>query len=235
MIWLINAVSGKVMANMVGHEEEVLYAEFTKHDKGKHIVSCSSDKTLRVWSPMKNECLATLRDHSSGGKNEFHKESILCFALHPTKPVVISGDESGEVYASQFMTGEVHGKIGTHADNVESITISDTQPIAASAGIDNKIFIYDLNNFTIRLTVNIGEFGGFTKLLFSKQDENCILAASTMGDLSLVDYRNGQVTKTFKGHEEALNDFKEINLFGQEMIVTGGDDNKCLIFDKMKQ
>ena len=32
MIWVLNGQNGKVMANLIGHEEEVLNAEFTKHD-----------------------------------------------------------------------------------------------------------------------------------------------------------------------------------------------------------
>lgn len=57
MIWLVNAVNGKIMANLIGHEDEVIKATFTLDDKGKHIVSISSDKTIRVWSPLQQECV----------------------------------------------------------------------------------------------------------------------------------------------------------------------------------
>ena len=171
----------------------------------------------------------TLRSQGQG-KKEFHQAPILCFALHPSQPVVISGDESGVVYVSQFITGEIHGIVGTHSDNVESIVISPTQQIAASAGIDNKIFIYDLNTYAIRLTVNIGVYGGFTKLTFSNQDENTLIAGSTLGDISLIDPRNGQITKTIKGHIAPVNDYKEVSLFGERMLVTAGDDNQCMVF-----
>lgn len=156
MIWLVNAVNGKIMANMIGHEDEVVNATFTIEDRGKHIVSCSIDKSIRVWSPLTSECVITLKSFGSGSKKEFHESQILCFALHPEMPVILSGDENGRVFASQYMTGEVNGVIGTHADSVESIAISKTQPIACSAGIDNKIHVYDLNNFTRRLTVTVG-------------------------------------------------------------------------------
>ena len=61
MIWIVNAVNGKVMANLIGHDEEVLTATFTLDHKGKHIVSSSADKSIRVWSPLKLECVQTLR------------------------------------------------------------------------------------------------------------------------------------------------------------------------------
>jgi len=43
MVWMINAVNGKVMANFMGHEEEVISAKFSLSDGGKQIISCSSD------------------------------------------------------------------------------------------------------------------------------------------------------------------------------------------------
>lgn len=52
MIWLVNAVNGKIMANLIGHEDEVLKAHFSMDDRGKHIVSSSADKSIRVWSPL---------------------------------------------------------------------------------------------------------------------------------------------------------------------------------------
>lgn len=226
MIWLVNAVNGKVMANMIGHEEEVLSAQFTKEDRGKHIVSCSADKSLKVWSPLTSECVVTLKSYGSGSKKEFHESQILCFALHPEMPVILSGDEDGRVFASQYMTGEINGVIGTHTDSVESIAISQTQPIACSAGIDSKIHVYDLTNFTKRLTVQVGQFGGFTKLLFSTFNTNVLIAASTLGDVSLVDPRNGEVLKTIKGHIASVNDIKEFKLEdGSLMLATAGDDN----------
>ena len=61
MIWLVNALTGKVMTNLIGHEDEVIDAKFTKEDRGKHIVSCSADKTIRVWSPLQAQSVITLK------------------------------------------------------------------------------------------------------------------------------------------------------------------------------
>jgi len=79
----------------------------------------------------------------------------LCFALHPEKPLAISGDEEGKVFACQIMTGEIVGCIGTHNDSVESIVIHSGNNIAASAGIDNNINIYDLKdqNCSIKFSI----------------------------------------------------------------------------------
>lgn len=73
MIWLVNAVNGKIMANLIGHEDEVINAKFTMEDRGKHIVSCSIDKSIKIWSPLSSECVITLKSYAAGGKKEFHE------------------------------------------------------------------------------------------------------------------------------------------------------------------
>ena len=124
MIWLVNAVNGKTMANFIGHQDEVLKGQFSLEDRGKHIVSSSADKSIKVWSPLQQECLITLKSFGVGTRGEFHESQILCFALHPKMPIILSGDESGRVFCSQYVTGEINGVIGSHADSCESIIIS---------------------------------------------------------------------------------------------------------------
>jgi hypothetical protein len=60
-------------------------------------------------------------------------------------------------------------------------------------------------------------------------DPNIIYAASTLGDFSLVDVRDGKIVKTFKGNSAAINDFVEVKELG--LVVTAGDDHSCLAFD----
>lgn len=53
-----------------------------------------------------------------------------------------------------------------------------------------------------------------------------------MGDVNIIDPRNGEVIKTIKGHVASINDIKEFSLEdGKKLLVTAGDDNQCLVFD----
>lgn len=54
LIWLFNGANGTFINCLSGHESEVLHAMFTINDQGKHVVSSSADKTIRLWSPLKN-------------------------------------------------------------------------------------------------------------------------------------------------------------------------------------
>lgn len=55
-----------------------------------------------------------------------------------------------------------------------------------------------------------------------------LYAASTMGDMFVVDVRSGEVVKGFKGHAATINFFVEVKQ--REWIVTAGDDNQCNVF-----
>jgi len=59
-----------------------------------------------------------------------------------------------------------------------------------------------------------------------------LIAASTVGDVILIDPRNGSILKTMKGHVASINDIKELSIGeGSNLIVTAGDDNQALIFE----
>lgn len=57
MVWMFNGSNGEFLNCFTGHEGEVTRAYFTPNDNGKHILSCSADRTIRLWSPMKASCL----------------------------------------------------------------------------------------------------------------------------------------------------------------------------------
>lgn len=76
-------------------------------------------------------------------------------ALHPTQPLVITGDLGGKVYVSNFVSGEPGSVMpNPHADSVESVAFcgSEIAPYCVSCGLDSKLNIYDFSaaNSTLR-------------------------------------------------------------------------------------
>ena len=122
MIWVVNAVKGKIMQQFMGHEGDVVGAQFTKEDGGKQIVSVSTDKTVKLWNPVQGTCIQTIRN--GDGKIPYHTDEIQCFDLHPTRPLILTGDCTGGVYGAHYGTGEVVGRVGSHKDSVESVVIN---------------------------------------------------------------------------------------------------------------
>lgn len=161
MVWMLNGLSGEILGNFIGHEADVTNGLFTLWDNGKQVLSASEDKTLRLWSPLKAECLKTIRG------NQFHQSPILVTTVHQSRPLCLSGDESGAVFACHYQTGEIAGCIGKHENSCESIVINSQLNIAVSAGIHQTMHIYDLKEMKIRQKVTPCQDGGFSKLLFS--------------------------------------------------------------------
>lgn len=104
---------------------------------------------------------------NGGAKLPFHEDEIMCIALHPTRPLVLSGDSAGCVFGAHYASGEISGRIGKHKDGCESVALSDELQMGVSCSIDSEILIYDLKGLTIRHRVMPTFFGGFTKVAFS--------------------------------------------------------------------
>ena len=69
---------------------------------------------------------------------------------------------------------------------------------------------------------------GFSKVEFSKRDGNIFYAASTVGDVHVLDVRSGETLNIYKGHSGIILDF--IEYMGTH-LVTAGDDCKCNVYD----
>lgn len=99
-IWLFNGINGDFISCCLGHEGEVLDAQFTLVDNYKQIISISEDMSLKVWQPMKGNNITTIK----GGN--FHASEIGIMAQLSDQPVVLTGDRSGKVFYSNYATGE---------------------------------------------------------------------------------------------------------------------------------
>jgi WD40 repeat protein len=100
------------MKSYAGHEADVTMAYFTKHDNFMQIISCSADKTIRLWEPKSAVCAQVIKNGQT--KQPYHESEILNMTLHPSKPLVISGAADGSVCAANYTTGESFGIIGKH-------------------------------------------------------------------------------------------------------------------------
>lgn len=227
-LYLLNGATGDFLACFSGHEDEVLCAKFTPNG-GKQIVSSSADQTIRVWSPIKQDCLTVIRN-----KNAFHKAAINTFELHESRQLCISGDLEGGVFYSNYVTGQVGGLLATHAESVESIAISrhDENPFAVSCGIDVNLHIYSLKDMCLRQKVKAADHGGFSMVQFSKLDQNMCYASSTLGNIVIIDVRGGAIVRIYRGHAAPINDFFEDT--ANKRLVTAGDDFVCNIYDLLK-
>jgi WD40 repeat protein len=69
--------------------------------------------------------------------------------------------------------------------------------------------------------------------MFSEIDNQIFFAASTLGNIVMIDVRSGHVLRTYKGHAASINDFIEVKQ--HNLVITAGDDFVCNVFDLSKE
>jgi len=57
-------------------------------------------------------------------------------------------------------------------------------------------------------------------------------ASSTLGDVIIIDVRNGDLVRIYKGHAAPINDFIEV--IQHKLLITAGDDFNCNVYDLTK-
>jgi len=57
-------------------------------------------------------------------------------------------------------------------------------------------------------------------------------ASSTLGNVVIIDVRNGQILRTYKGHAAPINDMVEV--VEHNLLITAGDDFTCNVYDLTK-
>jgi len=95
----------------------VIFINRIAERQGKYAVSASTDGSLRIWVPMKNELL-----HKISGLNYlcnkvnkkgfgFHEEDITSLAFHPSQPIIISGSCDKTACISNYLKGKVSSSL----------------------------------------------------------------------------------------------------------------------------
>lgn len=179
--------------------------------------------------------MQVIRKTKASNNRDFHDDPINTFELHFEQPLIISGDLKGLVCYSNYNTGEIGGAMGIHADSVESIAFCENPatPYCVSCAIDTKINIYNVKESSLRQSVTAAEHGGFTKIVFSKLDTFNFFASSTLGNIVVIDIRNGNLIRVYKGHQAPINDFIEVK--EHKLLVSAGDDFVCNVYDLTKE
>jgi len=101
--------------------------------------------------------------------------------------------------------------------------------LAATGGLDGAINVIDIGKHEVKIKLKLTEEGeGVTRMLFSKIHNHILYVGSTYGSIYIFDIRNGEITKTLKGHVAPVMEIVE-NVT-HNVLISAGDDRKCLVF-----
>ena len=160
---------------------------------GSHVLTCSDDKTLRLWDVETERCLRVL---------EGHTEAVSCVAWSADQRRAISGSDDKMLRLWDVETGRCLRVLEGHAEAVSSLAWSSDQHRTLSGSDDKTLRLWD---------VDIGRclrvFEGHTEPVRSvvwSADQRRALSGSDDKTLRLWDVETGRCLRTLEGHTEAV-------------------------------
>ncbi len=129
LVW--NAATGEVVATLLGHENTVNSVRFLSDAK---LVSCSSDRTLRIWDVDKAACLEVLRGHDA---------RVTCLAVSPDGSRIASSSNDKTVRIWSARTARCFAVLHGHEREVTCVAFGPDGTRIASTSVDGTARVWD--------------------------------------------------------------------------------------------
>ncbi|XP_057396509.1 WD repeat domain-containing protein 83 isoform X2 [Balaenoptera acutorostrata] len=156
---------------------------------GNYCLTCGSDKTLKLWSPLRGTLLRTYSGHG------YEKVNTVQFNEEAT--VILSGsiDSTIRCWDCRSRRPEPIQKLDEAKDGISSVKVSDHEVLAGS--VDGRVRRYDL-----RMGHLFSDYVGspITCTCFSR-DGQCTLVSSLDSTLRLLDKDTGELLGEYMGHK----------------------------------
>lgn len=185
-----------------GHKAKIRDVIFTSD--GKHIVSASDDKTIRVWDVLTGEIVRVIRGQIGAG----NAGMIFAAALSPNQKLLAVGGWLEECNASVFgcgyirlfnlQTGQIKALLKGHQNVIIDLAFSPDGNRLISGSGDQTAHIWDVHN---NKTVNVlkGHTDDIYAVAFSP-DGSLVVTGSFDDTLKLWNAKTGSLIRTLQGH-----------------------------------
>ncbi|KAI9024034.1 WD40-repeat-containing domain protein [Hyaloraphidium curvatum] len=236
-IWMWAIPSGTVMNVFSGHAAPVTCGQFTPD--GKTVVSGSEDGECIVWDPKTAQPVRKL----TAQDQRWHQEGVTCMAVNSDNTLLLTGSSDGRAILTHLGTGRLLASFEGHTESVEAVGFSPVMGLAATAGTDGKLMLWDLATFRLRKTCQHEVFvkahcseeclirflsqDAITRLRFHPATP-LVTTASADRTIRTWDSRTGQCESTMQGHSDTILDLV-LSKDGRT-AVSGSDDGTALVF-----
>ena len=182
-------------AVLTGHKNAVIELHWLAD--GEHLVSCSSDKTVRTWDAVTGEAIARLNQHKA-----------IVNSCHPIKrgpPLVVSGSDD---CTARVWDTRARGAARTLSERfpITAVCMSEGGDQVYTGGIENVVRVWDLRRDEPILTLQ-GHQDTITGMSLSP-DGTRILSNSMDNTLRMWDVRpfapSERCVQIFKGHQHGF-------------------------------
>ena len=207
---------GNVMQIFSAHSAAVSYGAFINN--GRAVLTASEDGTVRVWNPRTGTVDVCLQ----AGASAQEPRPVTCLAAHPSQPVFLFGMDDGNVKLAHAENGRLLATLPAHDASVESAGFCDALQLAASAGMDGRLCVWDLATLGLRHTCT--HPAGVVELKWLKESP-MVLTCAVSRELRLWDGRSGECLQMLTGHLEPVLSI-DVGYTSQGVYVVSGSDDR---------
>ncbi|KAJ6457822.1 WD40 repeat-like protein [Mycena vitilis] len=223
---LVKATKGQMeqwpttVAVLEGHTSRVLSVAFSPD--GKHVVSGSDDRSVRIWDAESGEQL--------GGPLEGHTSRVLSVAFSPDGKHVVSGSDDRSVRIWDAESGEqLGGPLEGHTDGVWSVAFSPDGKHIVSGSSDRSVRIWDAESGEQLGDPLEGHTDWVRSVAFSTDGKH-IVSGSSDRSIRIWDAESGeQLGDPLEGHTDGVRSVA-FSPDGKH-IVSGSSDRSVRIWD----
>lgn len=213
--WMWKLPEGTVMQIFSAHSTTVSYGCFA--NAGRAVLTASEDGTVRVWNPRSGTV-----EHCLHAGSQHEPVAVTCLAAHAAQPVFLFGTDEGGLKLAHAESGRLLAQLPAHDASVESAAFCGPLQLAASAGMDGKLCVWDLGTFSLRHTCT--HQAGVIECTWLR-DSPMLLSCAVSRELCLWDGRSGECLQTLTGHHEAVL-CMAVGYTAQGVYVLSGSDDK---------
>lgn len=226
--WMWKAPEGECMQIFAAHAASVTCGAFS--GDGRLVVTGSDDRTLRVWNPRSGQVLQCIQAGQPAGLEDAD-DSVSALDVHPTNAVALFGVVDGRVLLAHLERGVILASWHEHQSCVEGVAFCPPAlglPLAASAGLDGSLCIWDTNSLTLRH--RCAHAAGMSCLRWHPIMPT-VLTGCLDGVLRVWDARGGALLRECTGHAKGLLDVAVVVVSPVvHLLVSTSDDASARVF-----
>lgn len=184
----------KSFIRFIGHTNTVLFA--VRHWYSDKLVSCSADKTIRVWDLMTGTCLKVLEGHLS---------TITCVQTISEKKgqieKIISTSLDKTIKIWSLVSGECLETLYGHSDSILFVILLSYNKIASCSN-DDTIKVWNFENGNCLKTIKLNNNSRIRYLI--RLSKHQIVSCSDDSTISLWNIYSGLCEKEFQDHKQPI-------------------------------
>jgi WD40 repeat protein len=189
-IMLIDSKTGKTKRGLKGHDGAVAAVAFTK--KSTSVVSCSRDKTTRLWNTKTREDPVVLK----------HASEVRSLTTSPSSGKGASGARDGEVKLFSLGSLKCYKNLQAHKSDISGIILLYEEKKMVTSSYDGECKLWDLSNYEPIKTLL--KKGPRLRSMTSTPDGLFVFLGQNGGTILRVNIANSKDRLVMSGHSDIV-------------------------------